>query len=235
MFGFSFLNPFLRGRQPLFANTNWEKTSAYGLGINAIYLNLQGREKHGAVRPGTEADALVDRLVKKLEDEKDPETGERILVRAYRKDEIYRGQCAGAAPDIILGYSRGYRASWGTILGTYEKHVVADNNDKWSGDHCMDVSGLSGVLLANRTITSDRPALIDLAPTILEEYGMKAPPGTEGKVILELKSVERVTPAHKKQVQTYLKLTGCKLGYLLNFNEALMKDGITRCVNGLEE
>lgn len=57
----------------------------------------------------------------------------------------------------------------------------------------------------------------------------------EDKVILELKSVERTTPAHRKQVQTYLRLTGCKLGYLLNFGEALMKRGITRCVNGLDE
>ena len=57
----------------------------------------------------------------------------------------------------------------------------------------------------------------------------------EGKVILELKSVEKVAPAHKKQVQTYLRLTGCKLGYLLNFGEALMKNGITRCVNGLQD
>ena len=55
------------------------------------------------------------------------------------------------------------------------------------------------------------------------------------KVILELKSVERVTPAHKKQILTYIRLTGRKLGYLLNFGEALMKDGITRCVNGLHE
>ncbi len=55
------------------------------------------------------------------------------------------------------------------------------------------------------------------------------------KVILELKSVERVTPAHKKQIQTYLHLTGYKLGYLLNFGEALMKYGITRAVNGLED
>lgn len=54
-------------------------------------------------------------------------------------------------------------------------------------------------------------------------------------MILELKSVERVVSAHKKQVQTYLKLTGCKLGYLLNFGEEVMRTGITRCVNGLEE
>jgi GxxExxY protein len=54
----------------------------------------------------------------------------------------------------------------------------------------------------------------------------------EGKVILELKSVEKVHPAHKKQVLTYLHLTGMKPGFLLNFGEALMKDGITRIVCG---
>jgi GxxExxY protein len=55
------------------------------------------------------------------------------------------------------------------------------------------------------------------------------------KVIVELKSVEQVSEVHKKQVQTYLRLTGCKLGFLLNFGEALMKRGITRVVNGLED
>ena len=57
----------------------------------------------------------------------------------------------------------------------------------------------------------------------------------EGKVILELKSVERITNVHKKQLQTYLRLTGHRLGFLLNFGESLMKKGITRAVNGLEE
>jgi len=67
------------------------------------------------------------------------------------------------------------------------------------------------------------------------EEGFRADLIVAGRVLLELKSVERVTPAHKKQVQTYLRLTGLKLGYLLNFGEALLKDGITRCVNRLEE
>ena len=57
----------------------------------------------------------------------------------------------------------------------------------------------------------------------------------EGKVVVELKSVEQVTPAHKKQLLTYLRLSGYKLGFLLNFGEALMKRGITRAVNGLKE
>jgi GxxExxY protein len=52
----------------------------------------------------------------------------------------------------------------------------------------------------------------------------------EGKVIVELKSVERVTPAHKKQLLTSLRLTRLKLGYLLNFGEALMREGITRTI-----
>jgi GxxExxY protein len=67
------------------------------------------------------------------------------------------------------------------------------------------------------------------------DEGFRADIIIEGKVILELKSLEHTTAAHRKQIQTYLKLTGCKLGFLLNFGEALMKEGITRAVNGLEE
>ena len=54
----------------------------------------------------------------------------------------------------------------------------------------------------------------------------------EQKVILELKSVEKINNAHKKQLLTYLKLTDTRLGYLLNFGEALMKEGIIRVING---
>lgn len=64
------------------------------------------------------------------------------------------------------------------------------------------------------------------------EEGFRADIVVEGKVILELKSVEKINPAHKKQLLSYLKLTGVKLGYLLNFGEELMKHGITRTING---
>ena len=67
------------------------------------------------------------------------------------------------------------------------------------------------------------------------DEGFRADLIIENKVLLELKSIERIVPAHKKQVQTYLRLTGLKLGYLLNLGEAVLKSGITRCVNGLEE
>ena len=65
--------------------------------------------------------------------------------------------------------------------------------------------------------------------------GFRADMIVNDKVVVELKSVENLTGAHKKQLQTYLRLTGCKLGYLFNFSQALMKNGIVRAVNGLEE
>ncbi len=57
----------------------------------------------------------------------------------------------------------------------------------------------------------------------------------ERKLIVELKSVEQVAPVHKKQLLTYLRLTGCRLGLLINFNTALIKDRISRVVNNLPE
>ena len=78
-------------------------------------------------------------------------------------------------------------------------------------------------------------------PIPIEYKGLKFNEGfradiiLENRLILELKSLEKVTAAHKKQVQTYLRLLDFRLGYLLNFGEALMKNGITRIVNGLDE
>lgn len=74
-------------------------------------------------------------------------------------------------------------------------------------------------------------------PIVFEDMsfdeGFRADMMIEDKVIIELKSVEKANPAHKKQLLTYLKLTGFKLGYLLNFGEEFMKQGITRTINGV--
>ena len=64
------------------------------------------------------------------------------------------------------------------------------------------------------------------------DEGFRADLIVNGKVIVELKSVESVRPVHKKQLLTYLKLTDLRLGYLLNFGDELMKNGITRIING---
>ena len=90
--------------------------------------------------------------------------------------------------------------------------------------------------LADRGLKTERqvPVAIKCRGIRFDE-GFKADIIVEGKVILELKSVEITNNAHKKQVLTYLKLTGIKLGFLINFGEAFVKNGITRIVNGLPE
>jgi GxxExxY protein len=65
------------------------------------------------------------------------------------------------------------------------------------------------------------------------DYAFRADMIVENKVIVELKAIESVMPMHKKQLLTYLKLSGCHLGLLINFNTVLIKNGITRLVNGL--
>ena len=67
------------------------------------------------------------------------------------------------------------------------------------------------------------------------EIGFRADLIVENLLLVELKSVEELAPVHKKQVRTYLRLTGLKLGLLVNFNESLIKNGLHRVVNGLEE
>ena len=69
----------------------------------------------------------------------------------------------------------------------------------------------------------------------LFEKGFRADIIIDNKVLIELKSVERLTDIHKKQILTYLKLTKIKLGLLINFNEKLMKHGFVRIVNNLED
>jgi len=71
--------------------------------------------------------------------------------------------------------------------------------------------------------------------SIFLDEGFRADLIVNELVILELKSVELISKAHRKQIQTYLRLTDRKLGYLLNFGVALMKEGIVRAVNGLPE
>ncbi len=89
--------------------------------------------------------------------------------------------------------------------------------------------------LKQRGLHVDREVPIPIVYKEIQfDEGFRADLIVGGKVIVELKSVEHVMAAHRKQVQTYLRLTGCKLGYLLNFGEELMKTGITRCVNGFE-
>jgi len=90
--------------------------------------------------------------------------------------------------------------------------------------------------LRQRGLRVDRQVPIAIrSKDMIFDAAFRADLVVEEKVLVELKSVEQISEAHKKQVQTYLRLRGYKLGFLLNFGEALMKRGITRVVNGLKD
>lgn len=157
--------------EPL-ANVDWTKTRAYGLGLNGLYLNLRGREGNGIVDPGTQAESLMAELRAKLLGVEDPKSKQRVITRIDLASEVYQGPYARSGPDMLVGYNRGYRAGWKTILGSFPADELEDNSNPWSGDHCMDYTLVPGVLLSNRKITAKAPALTDIAPTILAEFGI---------------------------------------------------------------
>jgi predicted AlkP superfamily phosphohydrolase/phosphomutase len=163
------------------SDVDWKQTRAYGLGINGLYLNLREREHEGIVAPD-EREALLRELVARLEAVQDVD-GSRVIGRVYRADQVYSGAATALAPDLIVGYNRGYRASWATCLGDLTDEVLSDNDSAWSADHCADAGQVPGVLFCNRPITAASPSLVDVAPSILAEFGIAAPPSMEGKNI----------------------------------------------------
>jgi len=158
---------------------DWSRTAAYGLGINGLYLNLKGRERDGIIEPGDQQEALLTELADKLEAVVDVE-GQKVVRNVYRADKVYSGNATALSPDLIVGYSRGYRASWATCLGDLTEEILLDNDSAWSADHCADALEVPGVLFSNRKIRGATPRLVDLAPSILAEFGLTAPPSMSG-------------------------------------------------------
>jgi len=169
----------------LLQNVNWTKTRAYGVGFNGLALNLRGREKRGVVRAGAERQKLLNEIAQKLLAVRDPKTEEHIFLKVHKAEELYTGPYVKNAPDLILGYNKGYRASWETVLGKFPKEILRDNTEKWSGDHLMEAELVPGILLANKKITAERPALSDLAPTVLAEFGIFKQDGMVGSDLFQ--------------------------------------------------
>lgn len=165
-----------------FYDVDWSKSQAYGLGLNGLYLNLEGREKEGCVSADS-APELIRELTEKLLSICDPVHGDRVISRIFRATEIYGGPYVDLAPDLIVGYNRNYRASWDTVLGGYPRELLTDNPDAWSGDHCIDPQHVPGVLLSSRPLDSQAPRLEDLAPTILSAFGAPVPGSMTGQIL----------------------------------------------------
>ena len=178
------INPWRQGETEFHLNTDWSRTKAYALGLNSLFLNLKGREREGIVSPGIEADNLAEEIARKLEEVKDPETGEKVVFKAYVTKKWYKGPYVNEAPDIIVGYNKGYRSSWQTALGKIPRKLIEDNKGKWSGDHCMAPDLIPGILFSNVKIKKQIVSLYDLTPTILKIFGIKKPVEMIGNPII---------------------------------------------------
>ena len=108
--------------------------------------------------------------------------GEQEVIRTvYDVAEIYPTADARIAPDLLIGYADGYRASWATAEGTVAMELFEDNHDRWSGDHCIAHDIVPGILVTNRTVVVADPTLSDLAATIPAEFGIAPPPDMAGR------------------------------------------------------
>ena len=166
--------------QEFFEQVDWYRTKAYALGFTGIYINQRRREKYGIVAPGKDTDSVKDAIIEKLGKLTDPQNGKRVIKEVYRKEDIYHGLWVDNAPDLIVGYNIGYRTSWQTALGAVPSKIIEDNKKKWSGDHMVDPSLVPAVLFVNRKMSSDKPRIIDIAPTILNLFDIKPPESMDG-------------------------------------------------------
>src|SRR5262249_52580678 len=171
-----------RGDEHL-AGVNWSKTRAFAIGLAGIFLNLKDKYDQGVVEPGREADRLREEIAERLEALADPTTGESAVKRVYIAGRFYRGPYKDNAPDLIVGYRRGYRVSWEAAIGKTTRAVFHANTKAWSGDHCVDPSLVPGIMFCNRPIADENPRLIAVPPTALSLSGVVVPDYMDGKAL----------------------------------------------------
>jgi predicted AlkP superfamily phosphohydrolase/phosphomutase len=168
-----------------FKDVDWSRTKAYGLGLGGLYINQKGRESQGIVEPGEETLRLKSELKNKLESVLDDKTGSNPINKVYINDEIPSGPYLNNCPDIIMGYSEGYRVSWDSVTGKVHSDLFEDNIKAWSGDHCIDPDLVPGVLFCNYKINREDISITDIAPTALHIFGVPIPGHMDGKSMIE--------------------------------------------------
>ena len=162
---------------------DWPASKAYALGLNGLYLNLKGREKEGAVGP-QERRRLLEEIKAKLETITDPQNGNKVISCAYISEDNFSKHFIDRAPDIILGFDRGYRINDESALGTLSREMISDNMSWWSGDHCVDPKKVPASFISNFKIQNPVPNMQDVAPTILKYFGIATPAQMTGKALI---------------------------------------------------
>jgi len=151
------------------AAVDWSRTQAYAAGLNGLYLNLAGREAKGVVDPA-HRQRILDSLRNRLLAARDPARNARPVETVYDPRQIFHSPLPETAPDLIVGYSPGYRASWQTALGEAPPRIFEDNTDAWIGDHCVAAHRVPGVFLSSRKQERAVSSLEDLTAVLIRRF-----------------------------------------------------------------
>ena len=160
---------------------DWAQTEAYAIGLNGLYLNRKGRERSGILASPDRLHATIATLKEQLLAWKDPANGRQVVEAIYPVHPTKEN--AEVAPDFIVGYAPGYRASWQTGLGGTPVDEITDNDDAWIADHCVNPTDVPGVLFTSWRVPPPRPRLQDVTVSILKMFGISPPPDTTGEII----------------------------------------------------
>lgn len=139
---------------------------AYAMGLNGLYLT------NGQAASEVRNELLAFR---------DPANARPVIASVNHTHPSPQNRAI--APDFIVGYSPGYRASWQTTLGEAPPELVTSNDDAWIGDHCIDPQAVPAVLFSTRPIRFSHPRLQDLPVSLLALYGIDRPPQMTGQSI----------------------------------------------------
>lgn len=147
-------------------SADWQKSQAYAIGLNSLYVNLSGREGKGSISPD-EKDALLDRIKSSLLDWKGPD-GNNVVTSVLTNTEAFEGPLSEYGPDLVVGYTPGYRASADTGLGRWNEQMIETNRDHWNSDHCIDPSSVQGVIFSNKGLSEfPNPSYKDIPPMVV--------------------------------------------------------------------
>ncbi len=169
-----------------FEDVDWGRTAAYSLGnVGQIYVNLKGREPLGCVQPGAAYEQVRERLIARLWELRDPNSGEQVVEAVYRREEVYRGEQVQYAPDILFIPRRMEYFGFGEY--EFGSHRVIEAMQRGiSGTHRMHGMALAYGPAVRPGVVVENAEIVDLAPTILHVMGVPIPASMDGRVLSEI-------------------------------------------------